>query len=371
MVRYKHFLEVDVLTAALDRIRHVCDIFDTVAVCFSGGKDSLAVLHLVKQVLEERGQLPVRVVFRDEELIPQRVIDFVDEYRRQPWVQMDWYAVPLRSHKFMLGQTRDYVQWDPHREHVRPCPPWAITLPAGDERVFDQYTMDAFASKDMPGKVAFVTGIRAAESIIRFRASVNKLNENYITATGTPRVNLVKPLYDWEEQDVLRLFWERGIRYCPVYDSQHFAGQPLRVATPLHAEAAKKLHALVSWEPELYDRVLRVFPEVAVQARYWRDLDTARVKAQYGQSYEGVRQYITDTFDEPIQAAKAHKALDQALALAKNSPESYPPHYLFQWVRSGGFKRIPLPLPPSQRGRGKVQATPGEEPNDEQADRIE
>jgi predicted phosphoadenosine phosphosulfate sulfurtransferase len=41
----KH-LETDVLVEARKRIHHIYDCFDTVVVCFSGGKDSLVALHL-------------------------------------------------------------------------------------------------------------------------------------------------------------------------------------------------------------------------------------------------------------------------------------------------------------------------------------
>lgn len=52
--------------------------------------------------------------------------------------------------------------------------------------------------------MAFLTGIRADESLIRYRASVNKLNENYINATECKRVSLCKPIYDWRENDVFK-----------------------------------------------------------------------------------------------------------------------------------------------------------------------
>lgn len=123
MSRFKKPLGVNVLTAARARIRHIYDIFDTVVVNFSGGKDSLVCLHLAREVCEERGTLPVNVIFRDEELIPDEVIDFVNSYRLQPWISMRWYAVPTTSSKFICGTSNSIILWDPDREHIRPVPP--------------------------------------------------------------------------------------------------------------------------------------------------------------------------------------------------------------------------------------------------------
>jgi predicted phosphoadenosine phosphosulfate sulfurtransferase len=67
--------------AARQRIRHVYDTFDTVCVQFSGGKDSTAVLHLAREVHEERGLGPVKVIFRDEEMVSPTVIDYVERVR--------------------------------------------------------------------------------------------------------------------------------------------------------------------------------------------------------------------------------------------------------------------------------------------------
>lgn len=97
MSKIRQYLDEDVLTAARARLRHVYETFDSVAVAFSGGKDSLAVLHLAYQFQAERDLGPVNVVFRDEELIPDEVIDFVDTYRQQRWVNMLWFCVPLKS----------------------------------------------------------------------------------------------------------------------------------------------------------------------------------------------------------------------------------------------------------------------------------
>lgn len=346
MSRIKRYIDKDVLTAAKERINHLIDAFDTLAVMFSGGKDSLAVLHLLKEVYDERGiTKPVNVVFRDEELIPMEVIDFVEKYRHEPWIKMIWFAVPLKSTKYVLGVCHNYIQWDTGRKHVRDVPEWAVTLEPGDDRVFDQYSMDSFTATFYKGKVAFLTGIRSSESIMRFRACVNKLNENYINAVdSTDRVKLCKPIYDWEENDVFKYFFDRDIPYCTIYDSQMWAGQGMRVSTPLHAESAKRFDKLRESAPELYARVVEIFPEMLAHERYYGELDRDAVKQRYGQTYEGVRAWIEENINDEIQYRKAVERYESVMKRAVKTPDSYPPKHLLNAFMSGAYKREILPV---------------------------
>lgn len=348
MVRQKQYLDIDVLAAAKERIRHIYDTFDSLAVCFSGGKDSLATLHLTWEVAQEIGLSHVDVIFRDEELIPDAVIDFVNEYRQLPWVRMLYFAVPLASTKYILGRSFDYIQWDPGRRHMRPVPDHAITLPPGDERTFDQYSMDSFAGQYFKGRIAFVTGIRAAESLIRFRASVNKLNENYINATahgqGPANIALCKPLYDWQENDVFRYFYEREIRYCALYDAQHLAGDNLRVSTPLHAESAKRFGRHRTISPVFYQQVVDLFPEMLEQERYFAELDNSAIVAQYGRDMAGVKAYILEELQDEHQQEMALKMWAQLEAMRRRDADRYPPEYVLKYFMAGQFKRLLLPL---------------------------
>lgn len=352
MARKKVYIDTDVYTEAKKRINHVLDTFDKVFVCFSGGKDSLATLHLVEEVRKERGEKgPLNVIFRDEELIPDDVIHFVLSYAAQEdRFKFYYYAVQLKSHKFILGKTYEYLQWDEKRRWIRPKPDIAITGEPG--LVFDQYTMDAYCARGHKGKLAFMTGIRADESLFRWRACLNKLNENYITATDVPNVKLVKPIFDWEQNDIFKYFYDKSIKYCQIYDNQMWNNQAFRVATPLHAEHAKCFDKIRTIYPVFYQQLVDIFPEMLVQERYWKELDRYSIMEKYPVTWNGIIQYINDNISDTsekklaitrVMQCKQHRESNEKKGFARENFGGYPVRYVFKCILAGRYKRVIQP----------------------------
>lgn len=349
----KRYIDEDVYTMAKRRIKHVIRTFDSVLVSFSGGKDSLATLYLVDEVYKEMGiEEKVKVIFRDEEVIPDDVIQFViSEAQSGKW-DFRYYAIPLESSKLILGETYDYIQWDSDREWVRQPPEFAIRLEEGDKRVFNQYEADEFICKDEVGRVAIINGIRADESLVRFQSSVMKKNENYILSTKDRRIKFVRPIYDWTEDDIFVYFYKAGIPYAPIYNKQMWNKQQLRVATPLHAESAKQLGKLRTIYPTFYEQILKVFPEVEVQDRYWGEFDRVGVIYNYPRTFDGIRKYVYENISDPNQRALAIKRISSVERNRNSRLKSgdgyrnfggYPILHIFKAILAGQFKREILP----------------------------
>lgn len=348
MGKKKQYIDTDVYTEAKKRIKYVLDIFDKVYVSFSGGKDSLALLRLTEEVYKELGiNEKINVIFRDEELIPDDVVKFVDKEYKSGKHNFYYYAVPLKSNKFILGETLDYIQWDPNRKWLREKPEYAITLPEGDTRIFDQYTMDAFAVEGVKGKIAFLTGVRADESLVRLRSVMNRGNNNYISASKVSNVKLVKPIYDWTQDDVFVYFYKNKIEYCGIYDMQIWNRSALRVSTPLHSEAAKEFDKFRTLYPKFYEQLVDLFPEMLVQGRYWKEYDRKSIIYKYPHSWEGIIQYI-DEHLEGHQAMLAKKRVFQSMQTRENHMKKgnylhnlggYPMLWVFECIVNGQFKR--------------------------------
>ena len=342
MTRQRMFLDIDCVEAARKRIRHVYDTFDTVCVQFSGGKDSTAVLYLAKEVHEERGLGPVKVIFRDEEMVSPLVLKYVNEVRNYDWVDMEWYCLPYGSEVWVLGVRDPVVLWSQYREEngrrVRPIPEWAITAEnfgVGSDEGLPE-SIDYYTMQGKTGSVAFITGVRANESMVRYRSLVQKLHENYIVSPYKMKKSIplkfAKVIYDWQTDDVLKFITEEhGAPYCEYYDLAALTGSNTRVGIPLHSVAIRRIGDVVATEPDFYDRLYDCWPEIDAQRRWWTDFDIEALINRYAsEGFEGAKRCINENIlGEDIQRrAKAYVADFRKKHM--QDPYSYPINWLIR-----------------------------------------
>ena len=362
MPRKRLFLDTSVVAAARERIRHVYDIFDTVCVQFSGGKDSSAVLLLAKELHDERNLGPVKVIFRDEEMVSPAVIRYLEWVRDLDWVDMEWYALPYGQEVWVLGRREYVLLWSKKRQEegrlVREMPSGAITAQhfgLDNSKVMPQ-PVDYYTMQGKEGRVAFLTGIRANESMIRYRSVVQKLHENYINrpyrlSKAIP-LRLVKPIYDWTTDDVFKYVSEdNDFPYCEYYDYAALSGANTRVGIPLHSVAARRLNDVVITEPEFYDSLYAAFPHIDAQRRLWGDFNIEGLISSYSADrWDGVRRCINDSMLSPGKHKDAMKFAAEFRKKRKHDPYGYPLDHLIRTLLLNEFRHTaPSPVGPKTK----------------------
>jgi predicted phosphoadenosine phosphosulfate sulfurtransferase len=210
--RHRQTIEQNVYDAAIERTHHIFDNHDTVAVAFSGGKDSTATLNVVLEVAKQRGHdKPIRVIFYDEEAIPFETEQYVRRVGQRDDVQLEWYCIPFIGNNHCSRSAPIWYPWAEEDEDkwVRPLPPEAIRwwdIP-GFSRTLHTYEVNGLLfDPKVDGMTALCLGIRAQESMTRLRAVTRKVTDNYIIEYNeiTSKGNLFKayPIYDWVTEDV-------------------------------------------------------------------------------------------------------------------------------------------------------------------------
>lgn len=262
---------VDVLEAALDRIRVLYAEGHRLVVSFSAGKDSGVCLELCVQAARETGRLPVDVVMRDEEIMFPGTYEYAERVAaRKDEINLRWiYA----CQPIINVYNRELPYWwvfDPDLspdQWVRQPPPYA-------ERVYDinierMNTPERFPPAE--GKKLFsVIGLRVEESNARFKGLF--ASKGYITKPNNIGVFYCRPIYDWKDGDVWKAHQMFKWDYNDAYDTMRRMGvsrRMLRIAPPtMNAAGAHILGVAARAWPQWFEKVAERCPGVRAGANF-------------------------------------------------------------------------------------------------------
>jgi predicted phosphoadenosine phosphosulfate sulfurtransferase len=276
----------DVYTLACERTAYLMDNHHLIAVLFSGGKDSTAVLHVALAVAHSdpryERHLPLRVIHYDEEAIPYETEDYVRRIFNRPDVAGEWLCLPVQ-HRNACSRTSPYWwPWAPEARDrwCRPMPPEAITTLPGfpinpPEARLTIPNMSGLLAPP-PHTTALLMGIRAQESVTRLRAVIKKTVDNYLiydsgSATNAGNVWKAYPIYDWRTEDVWAAPALHGWDYNRAYDLLEMAGiSPgmQRCSPAFGEEPLQKIHTYAQCFPDVWARMVDRVPGVGAAARY-------------------------------------------------------------------------------------------------------
>ncbi len=239
-----------VFEESLNRIRYLFDEFDDVVVSYSGGKDSTVVFNLALKVAEEKGRLPLKVFWLDQEAEWQAVVDHMRDMMNNPKVEPLWYQIPFKIFNATSSLERWVIAWEEGKEWIRPKEPKSYTEnDYGTDRFFDLF--GAIAKKDFKKKTCFIGGVRAEESPGRNASLTQSSTYKFITWGKRLNIELDQytfyPIYDWSYTDIWKAIHDNKWSYAKVYDYQYIYGvnvQDMRVSNLHHETALKNLFYL-------------------------------------------------------------------------------------------------------------------------------
>lgn len=262
----KLYKETNVYDEAKKRLRYIFDEFDEVIAGCSSGKDSTVTLELALEVAKEKGKLPLKVLFLDQEIEWQATIDYIKDLKNRPEIDLRWYQIPFKETQAVNGKDAYLYCWEEGNEEnwVREKEPDTIHENIyGSDRFAELF--EKIVAVEYPDKsVAYVSGVRAEESPARSMGLTQ--GNTYKGITWGKTLNSKRghytfyPLYDWSYLDIWKAIHDNDWAYNKVYDYQYRYGLPvqeMRVSSLTHETAIKSLFYLQEVEPETYEAAVK------------------------------------------------------------------------------------------------------------------
>lgn len=287
------------IRAAVRRFHHLFDCYDEVRVSISGGKDSTVMMECGLLAARER-DVPLHVIFFDEELIPRDTVDYIERLAERaesdPHLDFKWYCLPVRENNAFDLADPYWYPWDPRARELwgRPWPERACAEPPPGFQPGVSFDKQGYLwhAALRPRSSIQVLGRRADESPVRrIISSRGWLSVKAGNATA-------QPIADWPTPDVWRAIQSEGWDWSRAYLRMYRAGTPvpaLRISPLFGQEPSITLHLVRKWAPDVWKAAERRLPGVAALARYARTAVMGRghaIASGRGVSRQEIAKYL-------------------------------------------------------------------------------
>ena len=273
----KIYKNINVYDATQERLKFIFEEFEYIYLSFSGGKDSGLLLNLVIDFMKKNKiNKKIGLYHADMECRFNQTNDYVDRVFNefQDYIIPYWICAEVLYENSFSSNQLFWYPWEEEKKDlwVREMPKYSYiinhnqnTLPFMIKKMDYTKSYQGFAkfyqdiSKDK--KVACLVGLRAGESLERYRAvTKNPGYKNVLWSTKRKYEYSFYPIYDWTTADLWLANFKYNFDYNKIYDYFTYLGIPFdlqRVAQPFSLKAKKNFNIYQVVDSVLWDKFLK------------------------------------------------------------------------------------------------------------------
>ncbi|GAF79062.1 unnamed protein product, partial [marine sediment metagenome] len=259
--------------AYIERMNFIFDEFKYIYFSVSAGKDSSVMVQLGNKIAKEKNRY-FDIFFIDLEAQYDATIKHMEELKKLSQIRRFYHiCLPVNmSNANSIFQTH-WESWNVEKKDI-----WVRDMPKDSININNNIFKDFIEGEEVESfmlkfpkylidyhkcdKIACLIGIRADESLNRFRAIAfgkSKYKSRVYSTKITNKIINFYPIYDWKTQDIWGAISKFNLKFNKVYEMLYKNGISIheqRICQPYGADQRVSLNQWAKLEPETWAKVV-------------------------------------------------------------------------------------------------------------------